>query len=84
MARKYREVNTDAECNLVLAGCDCEGYDVVETCRKDPPYWSKFAACSCGRRRARKKTQGGWSVVIDDAVYAKMSVIGRPDMKSGV
>jgi len=86
--KTYREISTDAELVLVLASCDCDGYDIVRTFRKEERLSCEYAACVCGAHRARRKPQGGWSVVIDDVVRARLkppaacktfSITGQPD-----
>ena len=69
--RSYRAIRTDAELELALAGCECGGFDVVKSWRKSPPSSVEYGSCLCGLRRGKRKPQGGWSVVVDDAVHRK-------------
>jgi hypothetical protein len=80
--RRYREVNSDAEMRLILSGCECGGYDIIETCSTDrqQPAWQKYAACKCGSIRGRCRPSGGWSMVIDDGTHAPLSVTAMPDV----
>jgi hypothetical protein len=70
--KKYREISLDTELELCLSACDCDGYDIVHTFRKEQRLSCEYAACVCGARRGRRKPQGGWSVVIDDAIRASI------------
>lgn len=77
--RKFREISSLAELELVLAGCDCDGFDIVQSFRKNPPSTVEYAACLCGLRRAKRPPQGPWSVVIDESTHAPISVTGCPE-----
>jgi hypothetical protein len=77
--KQYREISTDAELELVLAGCDCDGFDIVKSFRKATRYSVEHGACLCGLRRGRRKPQGGWSIVIDESTHAPISCTGVPE-----
>jgi len=88
MAKRYLTISRFAELELQLSACDCDGYDIVKQLRKEERYASEFAACLCGRVRARRSPQGQWSVVVDEtslcplpkAMFGRdFSVTGQPD-----
>jgi hypothetical protein len=77
--RRYREITNDAEVPLILSGCECGGWDITRSFRKEPSGLTELAACLCGLRRGRRRPGGGWSMVIDDATHAPLSVSGAPE-----
>lgn len=76
--RQYREVTLDNEVKLILAGCDCDGYDIVTHLQKSTKVSTESCACFCGLRRGRRKPSGGWSMVIDESAHAPISVTAQP------